>query len=148
MSLLKKADDTTTLSEAKELGKVRSVSNDSIFANSSNEEEIYAEIGDIHGYLNELLGWGAWQAVNPEKMKGELIAKQEYIEEILVPETKGTLRDDLERAADGIGKAIETNDTQDMLITHRIFHDLDVVMNDIVVEDYWGVTETYGSTSP
>ncbi|WP_257349282.1 hypothetical protein [Pseudalkalibacillus decolorationis] len=150
LSLLKDVNDekASSLAEAKELGKVRAASSETIFVNSDKEGEIHAEIGQMHNYLNDLLGWGAWQSVNPDKMQEELETKHNYIVETLVPETKGTLKKDLLRAANGIQKALETNKVKSMFDTHRIFHDLDVVMNDIVVEDYWGVTETFGATSP
>ncbi|MCF6136287.1 hypothetical protein [Pseudalkalibacillus berkeleyi] len=102
------------------------------------------EINLMHTYFNELLGWGAWQSIDPTNKEEQLGDRLKYIRKILVPETRGTLKNDLNRAADGIERAIDENDTKHLLVTHRIFHDLDVVMNDIVVDVYWGVTETYG----
>jgi hypothetical protein len=143
--LFKKTESgPTSLADAKSNGNVRVVSNDVLFVNESNEEEVLMEIGKMHEYMNQLLGWGAWQSFDPKNKEDELQMRLKHIRTIIVPETRGPLKSDLERAADGIETALEMNESDKLLITHRIFHDLDVVMNDIVVDVYWGVTKTYG----
>ncbi len=143
--LFQKADGgATTLKEAKSSGDVRVVSNDALFVNESNEEAVLKEISQMHTYLNQLLGWGAWQSFDPTNKEEELRTQLMHIEKIIAPETRGPLKKDMERAANSIEKALEENDSTHLKMAHRIFHDLDVVMNDIVVDVYWGVTATYG----
>ncbi|MGP4081786.1 hypothetical protein ACTWQL_17915 [Pseudalkalibacillus sp. R45] len=144
MQMLKKAnDESVTLADAKNNGEVRVVSDDTIFVNGK-EEEFSREIAKMHAYFNELLGWGGWRTFDPKSKDDELQSQLQYINTILLPETTGTLATDMQRASEGIEKALETNTTEEMFITHRIFHDLDVVMNDNTADDYWGITTTYG----
>ncbi|WP_408009640.1 hypothetical protein ACJROX_04885 [Pseudalkalibacillus sp. A8] len=145
MYLLNKTNEgTETLADAKSSGEVRVVDNDALFVNGNKEEEFSREVAKMHAYFNKLLGWGAWRTFEPKNKDEELESQLEYINDILLAETSGSLAIDMERAAAGIEKALETNATKEMFITHRIFHDLDVVMNDNVAEDYWGVTTTFG----
>ncbi|MCF6411159.1 hypothetical protein [Pseudalkalibacillus salsuginis] len=145
MYLLNKANESSeTLADAKSNGEIRVVDHDAIFVDGNKEEEFSREVAKMHAYFNKLLGWGAWRTFEPKSKDEELESQLEYINDILLPETSGSLAVDMERAAKGIEKALETNTTEEMFITHRIFHDLDVVMNDNVAEDYWGATATYG----
>ena len=145
VALFKKADNgPVSLADAKSTGQVRAVTKDELLVDEKHQEEMAHEINKMHKYLNDLLGWGAWQSFKPVDKEEELKERMKYIREQLVPESKGTLKSDFNRAADGIESALEKDETKQMLITHRIFHDLDVVLNDTVVDVYWGVTETYG----
>ncbi|WP_261130030.1 hypothetical protein [Bacillus sp. Marseille-Q3570] len=144
IQMFKKAnDESITLADAKDNGEVRVVSEDTIFVNGK-EEEFSREVAKMHAYFNELLGWGGWRTFDPKSKDDELHSQLQYINTILLPETTGTLAKDMERAAEGIEEALKTNSTEELFISHRIFHDLDVVMNDNTAEDYWGVTTTYG----
>ncbi|WP_221568161.1 hypothetical protein [Alkalihalobacillus sp. TS-13] len=144
MQMLKKAnDESVTLADAKSNGEVRVVADDTIFVNGK-EEEFSREVAKMHAYFNELLGWGGWRTFDPDSKEEELQSQLQYINTILLPETTGTLATDMERAAKGIEAALKTNSTKELFITHRIFHDLDVVMNENTADDYWGITTTYG----
>ncbi|WP_349409717.1 hypothetical protein [Pseudalkalibacillus sp. SCS-8] len=143
--VLSEADEgPLTLGEARQNGSVRLVANESLLVNERKEEELMREVHAMHMYWNELLGWGAWKTFKPSEKKDALESKMKYIRTILVPETQGSLKKDLNRAADMIEEALKEDHTEKLRTTHRIFHDLDVVMNDIVVDVVWGVTETYG----
>jgi hypothetical protein len=141
------SDKPVSLEEAKQQGGVREVNRDDIVEEEGKAIGIEESITDFHAYFNKLLCWGAWRTLDPQSKQAQLTEKINEIEEDLLSETKGTLKADLQTAVNGINKAIETNDAKEMLVTHRIFHDLDAVMNGVEVNTYWGATETYGTRS-
>jgi hypothetical protein len=103
-----------------------------------SESEI---IQQAHHFYNQTAGWGRIDSLNWEKQK-------EFAQLLLVSldviEEKESLRKDFEHIHSLASFINEKDkDKQNIILLHRIFHDLDIDMNNYENDDYFEVTN-YG----
>ncbi|MFC0559771.1 hypothetical protein [Halalkalibacter alkalisediminis] len=146
------------IEEDKELDIVQTAS-----ANLEKEEQSYdqdiayhegqelavkAIIAKQHEYLNELAGWGNAETVNSTQLKNDQNWKSleediKWLQEQGFAESK--VINDMENARDFFTMAMSTGDSMSVRYLHRIFHDLDALMNQQKVDRVWGVTHAFGT---
>jgi hypothetical protein len=105
-----------------------------------------------HKYLNNITGWGGADTVNLRNLKTsdewkELKAAVNWLKKEGFAPSK--VLNDMENA-NALIMLVERNDDRTSLkYLHRIFHDLDVQLNEVTEEEgetnIWGVTHAFGN---
>ncbi|WP_100372021.1 hypothetical protein [Bacillus sp. FJAT-45037] len=113
------------------------------------EEKVKRVIADSHSYLNELTGWGRAESIDLDELMNE--SKWSELSEDINWLTHEGLADsnalnDMKNAR-AFMYVIESGDRMSLRYLHRIFHDLDIALNDTDVERVWEVTHAFGKES-
>lgn len=129
--------------------KEHEVMEEEVIRDQSNEEatpkskalttEIKQLIKDQHKFFNESAGWGGIDSIKWNEQKNHAKA---LIEDLSKTEISTTLEADFARITELA--SIISNGKKDktvILYLHRLFHDLDVEINDYRSKDYFEVTE-------
>jgi len=113
------------------------------FTSEEAETKVKAEIAAQHAFWNRTLGFGGINNLSVSKRSAELEERAAAIRANIIPHVRGALAADMEIALAGIENAKEDNRAEALRIVHRIFHDLDIVLNRYSGDTtYFGVTET------
>jgi hypothetical protein len=103
-----------------------------------NESEL---IQEAHNFYNQTAGWGRIDSLNWEEQKRFC---RIVVNSLDVIQEKESLIKDFERIRSLVTTIIEKDrDKQNVVMLHRIFHDLDIDINNYENEDYFEVTN-YG----
>ncbi len=106
--------------------------------------EIQRRLNVMHEYWNGRLGYDQWNNYKVVTHTSELKKVKIDIQDKILPYVAGPLQTDIEDAIGKIERSIETNSVEPLKGVHRIFHDLDITLNDYQdASDFWEVTETY-----
>lgn len=106
--------------------------------------EIQRRLNVMHEYWNGRLGYDQWTSYKVGTHTSELKKVENDIREKILPYVGGPLQTDIENAVGKIERSIETKSVEPLKGVHRIFHDLDITLNDYSdASDFWEVTETY-----
>ncbi|KZE64258.1 hypothetical protein AWM68_14270 [Fictibacillus phosphorivorans] len=106
--------------------------------------EIQRRLNVMHEYWNGRLGYDQWTSYKVGTHTSELKRIENNIREKILPYVGGPLQTDIENAIGKIERSIETKSVEPLKGVHRIFHDLDITLNDYSdASDFWEVTETY-----
>ncbi|WP_157049907.1 hypothetical protein [Thalassobacillus sp. C254] len=146
----------TTLSEAQDAGAISEQEMSDLIEEETDdseertseeiESEIKEEIARQHTYWNDLTGYGGLDSLSMDEAASSLEEQQEKIQDRLLPIATDSLKEDFKTADSHISAAIEDNNPEELRMVHRIFHDLDIVINDYSGDtNYFGVTETFGN---
>ncbi|WP_100333816.1 hypothetical protein [Bacillus alkalisoli] len=120
---------------------------------SEHEENALQIISNQHQFLNNVTGWGGVEAVNLRN----LITSDNWMElksaviwlkkEAFLP---SSVLNDMENARVLIVITERDGDKTALRYLHRIFHDLDLHLNEVTEEErdstLWGVTHSFGNT--
>lgn len=104
--------------------------------------EIQRRINVIHEFWNGELGYDKWSKYNIDTHTPVLNEIEIDIRNKILPYVAGPLKADIETALDKIEKSKSSESVEPLKGVHRIFHDLDISLNDYKASDYWDVTET------
>lgn len=104
--------------------------------------EIQRRINVIHEFWNGELGYDKWSKYNIDTHTPVLNEIEIDIRNKILPYVAGPLKADVETALDKIEKSKSSESVEPLKGVHRIFHDLDMSLNDYKASDYWDVTET------
>lgn len=125
---------------------------DAVLYQENREVSTLEELSKQHKYLNNVTGWGGADTVDLRNLKTsdewkELKAAVNWMKTEGFAPSK--VWNDMENA-NGLILLVERNDDRTALkYLHRIFHDLDVTLNEITEEqgetNIWGVTHALGS---
>ena len=103
-----------------------------------NESEL---IQQAHNFYNQTAGWGRVGSLNWENQKR---FSQIVVHSLDVIQEKESLRKDFERIHSLATAVIENDrDKKNVILLHRMFHDLDIDVNHYENKDYFEVTN-YG----
>ncbi|MDM5315124.1 hypothetical protein QUF49_03900 [Fictibacillus sp. b24] len=106
--------------------------------------EIQRRLNVMHEYWNSRLGYDQWNNYKVDTHTSELKKVENDIREKILPYVGGPLKTDIEVAIGKIERSIETKSVEPLKGVHRIFHDLDITLNDYQdASDFWEVTETF-----
>jgi hypothetical protein len=106
--------------------------------------EIQRRINVMHEYWNAELGYDAWTKYSVLSNKDELSTVAEDIRNKILPFVSGPLKVDIDNAIVKIESSFKSNNVDSLKGVHRIFHDLDITLNDYEQDGmFWEVTETY-----
>ncbi|MDR7073120.1 hypothetical protein [Fictibacillus barbaricus] len=106
------------------------------------ESTINERINEMHDYWNQELGYGEWGHYNFKANREELKSKASEIETDILPYVSGPLQTDIEKAITYTRNGFEKKDIDSLKMAHRIFHDLDITLNDYKAGDFWNATKT------
>jgi len=104
--------------------------------------EIQRRINVIHEFWNGELGYDKWSKYNIDTHTPVLKEIEIDIRNKILPYVAGPLKADVENALSKIEKSMSSESVEPLKGVHRIFHDLDISLNDYKASDYWDVTET------
>ncbi|MGM0804341.1 MAG: hypothetical protein ACQET8_06340 [Bacillota bacterium] len=104
--------------------------------------EIQRRINVIHEFWNGELGYDKWSKYNIDTHTPVLKDIEINIRNKILPYVAGPLKADVENALSKIEKSMSSESVEPLKGVHRIFHDLDMSLNDYKASDYWDVTET------
>ncbi|MGA4718578.1 hypothetical protein [Fictibacillus nanhaiensis] len=104
--------------------------------------EIQRRINVIHEFWNGELGYDKWSKYNIDTHTPVLKDIEIDIRNKILPYVAGPLKADVENALSKIAKSMSSESVEPLKGVHRIFHDLDISLNDYKASDYWDVTET------
>ncbi|WP_144697893.1 hypothetical protein [Fictibacillus phosphorivorans] len=104
--------------------------------------EIQRRINVIHEFWNGELGYDKWSKYNIDTHTPVLKDIEIDIRNKILPYVAGPLKADVENALSKIEKSMSSESVEPLKGVHRIFHDLDMSLNDYKASDYWDVTET------
>ncbi|MBN3554245.1 hypothetical protein JYA63_08220 [Fictibacillus nanhaiensis] len=104
--------------------------------------EIQRRINVIHEFWNGELGYDKWSKYNIDTHTPVLKDIESDIRNKILPYVAGPLKVDIETALSKIEKSMSSESVEPLKGVHRIFHDLDISLNDYKASDYWDVTET------
>ncbi|WP_137791970.1 hypothetical protein [Bacillus sp. E(2018)] len=104
--------------------------------------EIQRRINVIHEFWNDELGYDKWSKYNIDTHTPVLKDIEIDIRSKILPYVAGPLKVDVENALSKIEKSMSSESVEPLKGVHRIFHDLDMTLNDYKASDYWDVTET------
>ncbi|MBH0169396.1 hypothetical protein [Fictibacillus sp. 18YEL24] len=104
--------------------------------------EIQRRINVIHEFWNNELGYDKWSKYNIDTHTPVLNEIEIDIRNKILPYVAGPLKTDIENALKKIEKSKSSESVEPLKGVHRIFHDLDMSLNDYKASDYWDVTET------
>lgn len=124
-----------------------------IVFSKDNEEQALEIISIQHQFLNNVTGWGGLEVINMR----DLITSDNWMElkssvnwlkkEAFVP---SKVLNDMENARVLIIITERDGDKTSLRYLHRIFHDLDLNLNEVTEEERdsttWGVTHAFGNT--
>ncbi len=107
----------------------------------------HAEVGQFvaktHDFYNETTGYGSIASLDWEEQKNQATSILGTLEEKLPNVKDDALTTDLERIQELAKKAISEQETEYVRNLHRMFHDLDIALNNYNGYDtIWKVTET------
>ncbi|MFY0762155.1 hypothetical protein AB1K32_25480 [Metabacillus dongyingensis] len=98
-------------------------------------------IADFHAFYNETTGWDRIDSINMADQSARATAAKAYAAHFVPLVEDPALKTDLESIIRHSESVINGNaDTVQTL--HRYFHDLDIVINGYVHEDFFGVVES------
>ncbi|WP_156288675.1 hypothetical protein [Oceanobacillus salinisoli] len=130
-------------------------------SNEANEESPSSEttgknvdenklIAEVHERLNEMTGWGRYQNFDFQDSNDlhriEII--MERLERLIENSTDDVLLNDYTNAYLVVEKSLEEEDVEGVLHAHRIFHDLDIHLNDYDSNEIFGYTEWKSGQQP
>ncbi len=104
--------------------------------------EIQRRINVIHEFWNGELGYDKWSKYNIDTHTPVLKEIEIDIRNKILPYVAGPLKADIENALSKIEKSMTSESVEPLKGVHRIFHDLDMSLNNYKASDYWDVTET------
>lgn len=112
------------------------------------EVAVKAIIGKQHEYLNELAGWGNAEQVdvtilNEDNQWNDLEADIKWLKEHGLAASNVIY--DMLNASQFYAIATNTGDSMSIRYLHRIFHDLDALVNRQKVDKVWDVTHAFGT---
>jgi hypothetical protein len=113
------------------------------YGNTENPEYTDAGefIADFHAFYNETTGWDRIDSLNMVDQTARAVAVKAYATHFVPLVEDQALKTDLESIIRHSESVINGNaDTVQTL--HRYFHDLDIVINGYVHEDFFGVVES------
>ncbi|WP_096439383.1 hypothetical protein [Alteribacter populi] len=111
------------------------------------EEKTKTTLANVHEYLNQLTGWGQIESINMELL---IVGEQwkKFKDDLRFLEQQGfapsLTHQDIVTAGELVEAAEESGDREALRFIHRIFHDLDIHINE-TDGDTWGTTEAFGS---
>ncbi|RKQ33964.1 hypothetical protein [Oceanobacillus halophilus] len=140
-------------SENPDLSDTVQVSEDTEVENTEDVMKATKEntvIANIHEDFNDMTGWGRYHNFdfNNSKVLNRLQRIQEQIEAVIQESSDEALIGDFTNALLVLEKAIETEDVQGILYAHRIFHDLDIHINNYDSKEIFGITEWKNGRQP
>ncbi|MFC0189653.1 hypothetical protein ACFFJY_15210 [Fictibacillus aquaticus] len=116
------------------------------------EDDVQNIISKQHGYLNDLAGYGGADVFNGEAESyssewNELKHDIEWLRSSGFAASR--VWNDMDRAKALAFVAVYYDDSMSLRYLHRIFHDLDVKLNDYEDKDnqYWNATDAFGDNS-
>ncbi|MFC0236437.1 hypothetical protein [Fictibacillus phosphorivorans] len=104
--------------------------------------EIQRRINVIHEFWNGELGYDKWSKYKIDTHTPVLNEIEIEIRNKILPYVAGPLQTDIENALSKIEKSMTSESVEPLKGVHRIFHDLDMSLNNYKASDYWDVTET------
>ncbi|MFD1361774.1 hypothetical protein [Lentibacillus salinarum] len=125
----------------------------------ANVEEVREEVGqehqdigqfvsDAHDFYNETTGYGAISSLDWSEQREEADVILETLDAELPDVTDETLQDDLEHIQELAENVKNEEESEVIRDLHRMFHDLDIALNNYNTYDkIWNATETLTSTN-
>ncbi|MDT8858867.1 hypothetical protein N0O92_01405 [Alkalihalobacillus sp. MEB130] len=104
----------------------------------SEEEEVDEErevsgteemIASAHDELNRLVGWNRYRGFSWKQNESALTSLVSQLEKMVEMETNDKRRKDAENTIAALNQALDSRDTQGIILAHRIMHDLDYYVN-------------------
>ncbi|MFC4558977.1 hypothetical protein ACFO3D_12315 [Virgibacillus kekensis] len=100
-------------------------------------------VAEMHEFYNETTGYGAIESLDWENQRAKAEEILNMLEKQIPAVENKPLKADLERIRGLANAAIENKDKADIKLLHRMFHDLDIALNEYKAYDQiWNVTET------
>lgn len=100
-------------------------------------------IAEIHDFYNETTGYGSIASVDWEEQQDQANNILSTLDEKLPNVKDDALKTDIEQIQELANKAIDEQETDHVRNLHRMFHDLDIALNNYNGYDtIWKVTET------
>ncbi|PYZ95046.1 hypothetical protein CR194_05900 [Salipaludibacillus keqinensis] len=114
---------------------------------SDQEERVNNIILKQHNYLNDKAGWGGAESFDHEELQNDedwqaLRDDINYLKNDGFAESKILI--DMKNAH-SMADLVENGDSMALRFLHRIFHDLDMDINETDADRYWNVTHAFGS---
>lgn len=113
------------------------------YGNTENPE--YQDAGefiaDFHAFYNETTGWNRIDSLNMADQLARATAAKAYAEHFVPLVENEALKTDLQSIIQHSESVINGN-SDNVQTLHRYFHDLDMVINGYVHNDFFGVVES------
>ncbi|SFB28921.1 hypothetical protein SAMN04488072_11363 [Lentibacillus halodurans] len=111
-------------------------------------QDIGQFVSDTHDFYNETTGYGGISSLDWDEQRKEANAILEILDEELPDVEDGALQEDLEHIQELANAVMNEEDSSRVRSLHRIFHDLDIALNDYNTYDkIWNATETLNTTN-
>ncbi len=108
-----------------------------------SHKEIGKFVSDMHDFYNETTGYGAINSLDWDEQTKQAEKVSVGIDEEITSVKSDVLRTDLEHIKQTADTVLSKKTTDSVRNLHRLFHDLDIALNDYNGYDkIWGVTET------
>lgn len=147
MALFSDSDDQATEAEdlsEKDEEKVEEVRE----TVGQDHQDIGQFVSDTHDFYNETTGYGSISSLDWDKQRDEANVILDTLDEQLPNVENETLKNDLERIRELVNAVLDDRETDHVRSLHRMFHDLDIALNDYNAYDkIWNATETLNTTN-
>lgn len=147
LSLMNDRDDNGTEAEDMSEDTVQKV--EEVRETVGNENQDIAQfVSDAHDFYNETTGYGGISSLDWDEQREEAAIILDTLNDKLPEVEDSALQEDLERIQ-GLANAVTNQEEADHVRSlHRIFHDLDIALNDYDTYDkVWNATETLNITN-
>ncbi|ALX48907.1 hypothetical protein [Lentibacillus amyloliquefaciens] len=105
-------------------------------------------ISDTHDFYNETTGYGGMSSLDWENQREKANTILDTLDDQLSAVEDETLKQDLEEIQTLANAVTDREEPNDVRSLHRMFHDLDIGLNDYNTYDkIWHVTETLETTN-
>lgn len=108
-----------------------------------SHQQIGEFVSNSHDFYNDTTGYGDIESLDWDKQQERAGKILTSLDELLPNVKDKDLRSDLQRIQELAAKVKDNNDKEKVRYLHRIFHDLDIALNNYKAYDrIWNVTET------
>ncbi|TFJ92737.1 hypothetical protein [Lentibacillus salicampi] len=147
MSLFSDSDEQAT--DADELPEETTEKLEEVRGTVGKEyQDIGQFVSETHDFYNETTGYGGISSLDWDRQKDEANAILTTLDEKLPDVDNEALTNDLEQIQKLANAVVKEENTEDVRNLHRMFHDLDIALNDYHAYDkIWNATETLGTTN-
>lgn len=105
-------------------------------------------VSEMHDFYNETTGYGGISSLDWERQKAKANTILDTLDERIADVEDEALNKDLERIQELADAIINGEETENVRSLHRMFHDLDIALNDYNAYDIiWNVTATLDTTN-
>lgn len=113
-----------------------------------DHQQIGEFVSDMHDFYNETTGYGGISSLDWDRQTEKAAYSRSVIDELLPEVSNEALKTDLQYIKNLALQAEKERNSDQVRKLHRMFHDLDIALNDYDGYDkIWGVTKTLDKIS-